>query len=224
MDTLLVQQACVTFFHWWPTTGTQNQLSSTFEGQFLAHCFKQSFLILCLWSWGFFFFFEPTYGTLHWCLLNFILLFPTWMGAGGFTNQFWLNQHRGAVPRRARNPEKWWEMAESREARLSELRMCWPQLRGLWPVLPSVCLTPGCKRQHLLPELHQGSGRGGDHDFKNKATCANCCHKHSPLTRPLLHSSPHSNVFHFFNINTIRFITFQQYFQDGDWESNVPWE
>ena len=56
MDTLLVQQACVTFFHWWPTTGTQNQLSSTFEGQFLAHCFKQSFLILCLWSWGFFFF------------------------------------------------------------------------------------------------------------------------------------------------------------------------
>lgn len=59
-------------------------------------------------------------------------------------------------------------------------------------------------------------GEEGYHAFKNKATCANCCHKHGPLARHLLHSSPHSNVFHFFNINTIRFIAFQQYFQDGD--------
>ena len=36
--------------------------------------------------------------------------------------------------------------------------------------------TPGYMRQLLLPGFYQGSGgRRGNHAFKNKATCANCC-------------------------------------------------
>lgn len=167
-------------------------------------------------------FFEPTDGTLHFCLLNFILLFPTWDGGGRI--------HSSALTRPAQEhpppppaPEELQTLRPDDRVQRGGTLRTEKVTATVGRALASTALCVSNTRMQetaLMTSVpHTGVGWAGlevYHAFRKQATCANCCHRDWPLAQPLLYSSPPSRVFHFFNINTVRFITFRQYFHNGD--------